>query len=35
MDEGMILEEGPPSTIFGGAREARTRSFIEKVLTHI
>jgi hypothetical protein len=22
-------------TIFGGARETRTRSFIEKVLTHI
>jgi ABC-type polar amino acid transport system ATPase subunit len=35
MDEGMIVEEGPPATIFGSAREARTRSFIEKVLTHI
>jgi ABC-type polar amino acid transport system ATPase subunit len=35
MDEGMVVEEGPPATIFGGAREARTRSFIEKVLTHI
>jgi hypothetical protein len=29
------VEEGPPGTIFGGAREARTRGFIEKVLTHI
>jgi ABC-type polar amino acid transport system ATPase subunit len=35
MDEGMVVEEGPPATIFGGAREPRTRSFIEKVLTHI
>ena len=35
MDEGMVVEEGPPATIFGGAQEARTRSFIEKVLTHI
>ena len=35
MDEGAVVEEGPPATIFGGAREARTRSFIEKVLTHI
>jgi ABC-type polar amino acid transport system ATPase subunit len=35
MDEGAIVEEGPPGTIFGGARETRTRSFIEKVLTHI
>jgi polar amino acid transport system ATP-binding protein len=35
MDEGMVVEEGPPATIFGAAQEARTRSFIEKVLTHI
>ncbi len=35
MDEGMVVEEGTPATIFGGAQEARTRSFIEKVLTHI
>ncbi len=35
MDEGMVVEEGRPATIFGGAQEARTRSFIEKVLTHI
>ena len=35
MDEGMVVEEGKPATIFGGAREPRTRSFIEKVLTHI
>ena len=35
MDGGAVVEEGPPATIFGGAREPRTRSFIEKVLTHI
>ncbi len=35
MDAGTIVEEGPPATIFGGAREARTRGFLEKVLTHI
>ena len=35
MDAGVVVEEGPPGTIFGGARETRTRSFIEKVLTHI
>jgi polar amino acid transport system ATP-binding protein len=35
MDEGAVVEEGAPATIFGGAREPRTRAFIEKVLTHI
>jgi len=35
MDAGAVVEEGSPATIFGGAREPRTRSFIEKVLTHI
>jgi len=35
MDDGTVVEEGPPATIFGGAREPRTRTFIEKVLTHI
>jgi polar amino acid transport system ATP-binding protein len=35
MDAGAVVEEGSPGTIFGGAREPRTRSFIEKVLTHI
>src|SRR5215510_12588382 len=34
MDAGAVVEEGSPGTIFGGAREPRTRSFIEKVLTH-
>jgi len=35
MDGGAILEEGPPAQIFGAPREARTRTFIDKVLTHI
>jgi ABC-type polar amino acid transport system ATPase subunit len=35
MDDGAILEEGTPAQIFGVPREARTRTFIEKVLTHI
>jgi len=35
MDAGAVVEEGAPGNIFGGAREPRTRSFIEKVLTHI
>ncbi len=35
MDGGMILEQGPPSQIFGAPKESRTKAFLEKVLTHI
>lgn len=35
MDEGAILEEGTPAAIFTSAKEPRTRTFIDKVLTHI
>ena len=35
MDQGVIVEEGPPAAVFGSPREARTRTFLEKVLTHI
>ena len=35
MDGGMILEQGPPSQVFGAPRELRTKAFIDKVLTHI
>ncbi len=35
MDQGSIVEEGPPAALFGAPREARTRAFLEKVLTHI
>ena len=32
MDGGGIVEAGPPSTIFGEPKEARTRSFLQAVL---
>jgi len=35
MDQGVIVEEGPPAALFGSPREARTRTFLDKVLTHI
>ena len=33
MDGGGIVEAGPPSVIFGEPKEARTRSFLQAVLT--
>jgi len=35
MDQGMIVEEGPPAALFGSPKELRTRAFLDKVLTHI
>jgi ABC-type polar amino acid transport system ATPase subunit len=35
MDQGVIVEEGPPASLFGAPRETRTRVFLDKVLTHI
>lgn len=32
LDQGEILEEGPPSQLFGSPREARTRQFLERVI---
>lgn len=32
LDEGRILEEGPPEQLFGAPREARTREFLSRVL---
>lgn len=32
LDKGRILEEGPPETIFGAPREARTAAFLSRVL---
>lgn len=32
MDQGVIIEAGPPDQIFGAPREERTRSFLSKVL---
>ena len=32
MDEGAVVEEGPPRAVFAEPREARTRAFLSKVL---
>jgi polar amino acid transport system ATP-binding protein len=32
LDEGRILEEGPPDAIFTSPREERTRAFLSRVL---
>jgi polar amino acid transport system ATP-binding protein len=33
MDDGVVLESGPPSVIFDNPREPRTREFLQAVLT--
>ncbi len=33
MDGGVILESGPPDVIFTQPREARTREFLQAVLS--
>jgi polar amino acid transport system ATP-binding protein len=32
LDEGVILEEGPPDQIFGAPREARTQQFLQRIV---
>jgi ABC-type histidine transport system ATPase subunit len=32
MEDGLIVEEGPPAKIFGCAENARTREFCSKVM---
>ncbi|MEA4898322.1 MAG: amino acid ABC transporter ATP-binding protein [Christensenellaceae bacterium] len=32
MDEGLVIEEGPPETIFGSPRHKRTQDFLGKLL---
>jgi polar amino acid transport system ATP-binding protein len=32
LDQGRILEHGPPATIFSNPREERTRQFLARVL---
>jgi polar amino acid transport system ATP-binding protein len=32
LDEGCILEQGPPAQLFGDPREARTRAFLRRVI---
>ena len=34
MDEGQIVEQGPPDTILKRPSHERTRSFLQKILTH-
>jgi polar amino acid transport system ATP-binding protein len=31
LDEGVILEEGPPEQVFGAPREPRTRQFLQRI----
>jgi polar amino acid transport system ATP-binding protein len=33
LDAGRILEEGPPASIFGNPRQARTRQFLDRVIS--
>ena len=30
MDGGVVVEEGPPSEVFGNPQQARTKQFLEK-----
>ena len=32
LDEGLILEEGPPDEIFAAPREERTRQFLQRIV---
>jgi polar amino acid transport system ATP-binding protein len=32
LDGGRIVESGPPETMFGAPREARTRRFLQRVI---
>jgi polar amino acid transport system ATP-binding protein len=32
LDAGVILEEGPPSQLFGDPKEERTRAFLSSIL---
>ena len=34
MDEGEIVETGPPSTFFDNPKSDRTKLFLEQILTH-
>jgi polar amino acid transport system ATP-binding protein len=32
MDEGLIVEEGPPQEVFSHPKQARTQEFLSKIL---
>jgi ABC-type polar amino acid transport system ATPase subunit len=34
MDEGLIVEEAPPSEFFANPKEERTKLFLSQILTH-
>jgi polar amino acid transport system ATP-binding protein len=34
MDQGEIVEQGPPDAVFGQPRHARTRAFVEQIVRH-
>jgi ABC-type polar amino acid transport system ATPase subunit len=34
MDDGRVLEEGPPEQVFGAPRQERTRAFISRIARH-
>ena len=34
MDEGEIVETGPPETFFDNPKSDRTKQFLEQILTH-
>ena len=34
MDDGLIVEEGPPDIVFGAPRHARTQSFLSRIERH-
>ena len=34
MDQGQVVEEGPPARIFDGAQTERARSFVSRILRH-
>jgi general L-amino acid transport system ATP-binding protein len=34
MEDGLIVEVAPPETFFGAPREARTRAFLQAILSH-
>ena len=34
MDQGRVVEEGPPAQIFDDARTERARSFVGRILRH-
>ena len=34
MDEGRVVETGPPSTFFSSPETDRARDFLSKILTH-